>query len=108
MERLQELKFTSWTLDETRNFPPKLSKKSPQDDAFNQAKVDLQEILKLGANLEVKWSKIKQDEVKLSSLLFLCCSADQERGEREGFVLWIFPWKLEEFVAKSFAKVNYE
>ena len=54
MERLQELKFTSWTLDETRNFPPKLSKKSPQDDAFNQAKVDLQEVLKLGANLEVK------------------------------------------------------
>ena len=50
----------------TPEFFTKTSQEIPQDDVFLQAKVDLQEVLKLGANLEVKWSKIKQDEVKLS------------------------------------------
>ena len=70
----------------TPEFFTKTSQEIPQDDVFLQAKVDLQEVLKLGANLEVKWSKIKQDEVKLSSLLFPLLFGRPREEERECLV----------------------
>ena len=75
---------------------PEISTKTPQeilqDDVFLQAKVDLQKVLKLGANLEVKWSKIKQDEVKLSSSFFLGCSAETMEKRESVCVLWFECW----------------
>ena len=54
MERLEELMGLPLTLEETKNFYHKTSKKFPLDGIFLQAKVNLQVVLKLGANLEVK------------------------------------------------------
>ena len=82
MERLQELMVTSLPLKKPNH---KTSKKFPLDDVFLQAKVNLQVVLKLGANLEVKW---KQDEARWSgascSFSFAVFGWLQER-EESGF-----------------------
>ena len=45
------------TFVETRNFHHKNLQEFPLDDVFLQVKVNLQVVLKLGANLEVKWKQ---------------------------------------------------
>ena len=67
MERLEELMGLPLTLVETRNFHHKNLQEFPLDVVFLQAKVNLQVVLKLGANLEVKWKQVKR-----AFLPFLC------------------------------------
>ena len=83
MERLEELMGLPLTLVETRNFHHKNLQESPLDVVFLQAKVNLQVVLKLGANLEVKWKQELSKRSGAFSSSFLLVSADsKEREER--------------------------
>ena len=76
------------TLEETRNFHHKNLQEFPLDDVLLQSKVNLQVVLKLGANLEVKW---KQDEVKLFFLLPLLVLAEAMERREKGFCFMNLP-----------------
>ena len=66
-----------------QKFSPINLQESPQDEAFHQAKANLQVILRLDEKLEVNWSKNKQDGVEISFLSFSWGFGRPREEERE-------------------------
>ena len=103
------MKNTSQLLDETRNLSPQNLQEIPQVVVFLQARTEFQVVWKLSEDFGQDWSKMEAKWEELSSYLFLeRVGLPRERREMVFVVVRIFLWKIEEFVAKSYVKVNYE